>query len=228
MKFKRYAIFAVFGLLIISLYSLQSTQAQRTAIYGEGFPHTADGEGFPMVSPITIDLPINTAYTIKQMSLNFTVKTLFSSTQGSAIMTYSLDGKENITIPTTIEFIPVYATVTDAKGKQTTEISPFASYHMISGSVNLRDLQPGRHSLTVFGRYTVYSMPDKVGLDSQTVYFTVGDESLPVVSAVSVDGDVSKSEPTFNKFYAAAGVFLLVVVIACALFIKYRQTTKGK
>jgi hypothetical protein len=225
-KFKRYVLFVVFGLLIISLNVLQPTIAQQTTVYGAGFPHTADGEGFPMVSPISIDSPTNTTYTTNRVLLNFTVKCLFSSSQGSATMTYSIDGKDNVTIPTSIEFVPVEATVTDANGKQTTEISQFASYYVISGSMDLKDLQPGQHSLTIFGRYTVYSMSGKVGLDSQTVYFTFDDGSLSVTSMVSVDDDVLNSEPLVNMFYVGVGVFSLVAVVICALFIKHRQTTK--
>lgn len=227
MKVRHYVNLAVFWLLIISLSVLQPTLAQQTTAHVEGFPHTVGGEGFPMVSPISIDSPTNTTYTTNRVSLNFAVKCLFSNSQGSAVMTYSLDGKDNITIPTAIEFVPVEAIVTDANGKQTTEISQFFSYYVISGSVDLKDLQPGQHSLTVFGRYTVYSMSDKIGLDSQTVYFTVDDESLPVISNDSVDKVAIKSESSVNTFYVVVVVFPLVAVIVCVLFIRPRQTAKS-
>ena len=108
-------------------------------------------------------------------------------------MTYSLDDKDTVTISTSIEFVPLEATIADANGKQTTGIPQFFSYYTISGSMDLKDLQPGQHSLTVFGRYTVYSMSDKVGLDIQIVYFTVDDGSLLVTSTISVDERDRKS-----------------------------------
>ncbi|MCL2642696.1 MAG: hypothetical protein FWD52_04210 [Candidatus Bathyarchaeota archaeon] len=226
MKIKRSINFIVFGLLITSLSVLQPTQAQQTTVYGEGFPHTADGEGFPMVSPISINSPLNTTYTTNQISLNFTLRALFNSSQGSAIMTYSLDGKDNVTLPSSIVFVPIEATVTDAKGRQRTEISQFASYYTIAGSVDL-NLQPGQHNLTIFGHYTVYSMSDKVGLDSQTVYFTVDDGSLSVTSTVtSVDESAPNSEIAINMFYVYAGVFSLIAIAVCVLFIKHRTKHK--
>ncbi|MDR2720546.1 MAG: hypothetical protein LBC03_07080 [Nitrososphaerota archaeon] len=228
MKFRSYTCFAIFGLLLISLSAIQTIQAQQTTVYGEGFPHTADGDGFPMVSPISIDSPSNTTYTTNRISLYFTVNALFDNSRGSASMTYSLDGKDNVTIPTSINFVPIEATITDANGKQTTGTSQFFSYYTISGSVDLKNLQSGQHSLTVFGRYTVYSMSDKVGLDSQTIYFTVDDESLPVTSTISVDESVPKFEQSINMFYVFVGVFsLIAAVVACTLFIKHRTNSKN-
>jgi hypothetical protein len=142
-------------------------------------------------------------------------------------MTYSLDGKDNVTIPTSIEFVPVEATVTDANGKQKTEVSQFASYYIISGSVALTDLQAGKHSLTVFGRYTVYSMSGKVGLDSQTVYFTVDDGSLPAASSMGVNEVMPTHESSDNTFYyMVIGIFSIVTIAVCALFIKLRSRDK--
>lgn len=228
MKFKRSAGLIVFWLLIISSGILCPIQAQQvTAVYGEGFPHTIDGDGFPMVSPISIDSPSNTTYATNKVPLSFTVKSFFNNSHGSAMMTYSLDGQDNITIPTSIEFVPLDATITDANGKQTSGVSQFFSYYVISGSVELKDLSLGQHSLTVFGRYRVYSMSDKIGLDSQTVYFIVDDGSLPVTSAVaSVDEVAPEVESSVNMFYTTMGIFSLIAVIACVTFIKYRRTAK--
>ena len=187
MRFKNHVVFPVLVFLVIALCTLQSVQAQ----------YTADGEGFPLVSPINIDSPINTTYAINHVTLNFTITSMFNEQSGSIIMTYSLDNKENVTIPTTTEFIPLY--YTDSEGNQQVAIQ---SYYLISGSVELKDLQSGQHSLTVFGQYKLDANPN-TGVDSQTINFIIED-----------------SEPPTNIMYATVGILTPVGIVVCALFAK--------
>ncbi len=203
---------AVVGLLIISLSILQPTQAQ----------YTPDGQPFILVSPISIDSPTNTTYRTNQVCLNVTVKSLVKNDADTTI-TYSIDGNDNATIPTSNALVPVWADVTYANGTKTKKISSTLSYNLISGLVELENLQQGQHSLTVFARYDVHSM-QKIAFDNKTVYFTINDGSLPVVS--NIDDGAPKSEPSNNIIYAAVGVFSLIAVVAYTLFTKLRQRNK--
>jgi hypothetical protein len=213
------------GLLLTFFGVLQPTQAQQpsTKVYGEGFPHTAEGEGFPAVSPISIASPTNTIYTTNQVKLDFTVKSFFDNSNGNITMTYSLDGKDPVTIPMSIVFTPLYYTDSDGNTRQAIQ----GSHYLISCSVDLDNLQSGQHSLTVFGRYELYSMLGKVGLDSKTVEFTIDDGSSQTVFNLDAEGvSEAESEPKSKCVHASVGLFSLVAVVAiCALFIKRKQTT---
>jgi len=210
MKFNYAGVAITCFLLLISLNGLPLTQAQ----------HTSSGWA-SLVSPISIDSPTNTTYTTNHVTLTFTVKSLSNLQFGNFgfIMTYSLDGKEAVTVPTTKEFVPVC--YTDDEGNQ--RESQFFSYYVNSGTVELEDLQSGQHCLTVFGQYTLNS---DTGLDSQTIYFSVDDETAIVPANVGEDG-MSESESVPNMLYAAVGVFSLVTVITYALFVKCRSKSKN-
>ena len=136
---------------------------------------------------------------------------------------YSIDGNDNVTIPTSETLVPVWANVTYANGTKTKEISSTLSYYSISGLVELENLQQGQHSLTVFARYDMHSMR-KIAFDNKTVYFTIDDGSLPVVS--NIDDGVPKSEPSNNIIYASVGVFSLIAVVSYALVTKLRQRNR--
>ncbi len=223
--FRRYMWLAVSGLIIISLSILQPTQAQ----------YTVDGQPFILASPISITSPENTTYLTNQVYLNFTVASYFHAypanppnahvtidPNANITLTYSIDGNDNVTIPTSEKLVPVWADVTYANGTKAKAISSIFSYFLISGLVQLEDLQQGRHCLTVYARYEVSSM-QKIGFDNKTVYFTIDDESLPVVSNIGVNDSASKPEPSNSLIYPALGVFSLISVVAFALFAKRRQ-----
>jgi hypothetical protein len=222
LKFKLRVRLVVFGLLVVSLSVLLPAQAQ----------YTADGQGFILVSPIAVESPKNTTYATNQVCLNFSVKSYFHAypanppdtnitinPDASIAMTYSIDGKDNVTIPTSERLVPVWADVTYANGTKTKKISSTLSYYLTSGLVELEDLQQGQHCLTVFARYSVHSM-QKTAFDNQTVYFTI-DASSPIVAQLA-DG-APESEPSNNIIYASAGVFSLIAVAVVALFTKRKQ-----
>ncbi len=219
---------AVFGLLIIALSILQPAQAQ----------YTADGKPFILVSPISLSSPTNTTYTTNQVCLNFTVKsyvhayTAYPPDSNVAVnpnanitMTYNIDGNDNVTIQTSETLVPVWADVTYANGTKTKEVSSTLSYFLISGLVELEDLQQGQHSLTLFARYDVHSM-QKIAFDNKTVCFTIDDGSPLVISNMDIDNSIPESEPSENTLYAFVGVFSLIAVVSCALFTK-RQRDKN-
>jgi hypothetical protein len=201
---------SVFGLLIIFLSLLQPIQAQ----------FTADGQPFILVSPISIDSPANTTYSINQVCLNVTVKSLVKNDADTTLM-YSIDGNDNVTIPTSETLVPAWADVTYANGTKTKEISSTLSYYLISGFVDFENLQQGQHSLTVFARYDMHLM-QKIAFDNKTVYFTIDDGSSPVISNIDIDDGVPKSESSNNIIYATVGVFSLITVVAYALFTKLK------
>jgi len=227
MKFRIHIGLAVFGLFLISLSILQPTQAQ----------YTADGQAFILVSPISIESPANTTYTKNQVCLNFTVASYFHAypfyppdsnvtvnPNANITITYSIDGNDNVTIQTSETLVPVWADVTYANGTKTKKISSTLSYFLISGLVELEDLQLGQHSLTVFARYEVPYI-QKIAFDNQTVYFTIDDESSPVTS--NIEDAVPESGPPVIAICASVGVFSLIAVVSYALFTKLRQRDKN-
>jgi hypothetical protein len=219
MKFKKHIIFAVFGLLIISLGILHPAQAQLFRV-DEGFAFNDEGQLFGYVSAIQLDSPVNTTYTTNHVSLDFVVKTFVMGGIIDTIMSYSIDGKDNVTVPTSATFIPLEADVTYTDGTKTKAVSQFYSHYLISGSVDLKDLQSGEHSLTIFGHYTRRSTPDEIGFATQTVWFTINDEK-PSSHNIDINADVSKSGQQVSVFYVSL-VTSLIAVVVFALFVKLR------
>jgi len=213
MKLRIQSGLAAFGLLLIYLSILQPAQAQ----------FTSDGQAFILVSPISITSPSNATYSTNQVCLNFTVKSLVNIHDADITITYSIDGNDNVTIPTSETLVPVWADVTYANGTKTKAISSTLSYDSISGLVDLENLSQGQHSLTVFARYDMHSM-QKIAFDNKTVYFTIDDGRLPVVSNIN-DG-IPKSEPSNNIIYVSVGVFSLIAVVSYALVLKLRQRNR--
>ncbi len=202
----------VFGLLMLSLSFFQpAAQAQ----------YTADDQAFILISPISIDSPVNTTYTTNQVCLNVTVKSLVKNDADTTMM-YSIDANDNVTIPTSNTLVPVWADVTYANGTKTTKISSTLSYYLISGTVKLENLPQGQHSLTVLAQYNVPIM-QKIAFDNKTVHFTIDDGNSPVASNVDVNDSTSKPEPSNSIIYAPLGVFSLIAIVAFALFAKRRQ-----
>jgi hypothetical protein len=147
---------------------------------------------------------------------------------------YSLDKKDNVTIPLTPNnVVDVKDIIVDADGRglifgggpaglygrYVVDAEDFVDadgrevINLIIGAVNLENLQNGSHSLTVYGIYSTHQS-QKIGYDKQTVYFTTGSE-------------ISVSEPRDNTLYVVVAVaFLLVVVVLCVLLIKFKHRVK--
>lgn len=200
------SLLIVIGSLIICLSILQPTQGQ----------YTADGQSFILVSPISISSPVNTTYVTNQVFLNVTIRSLLKD--ANVVLTYSIDGKENATLPISEGLVPVWADVTYVNGTKTKEISSTLSYYAISGFIELEDLQQGQHSLTVYAQYDVPSM-QKTAFDNKTVHFTVNDEELPIVT----DEDTPKYVFTNTIIYASVGIFSLIAIFCYVLVTKLKQ-----
>jgi hypothetical protein len=164
----------------MSLCVLQPVQAQ----------YTVDGEDFTLVSPIRINSPTNAIYTTNQVDLNVTVKTFVNCHINNMTLIYSLDNKDNVTIPLTVDsVVDVKDIIVDDDGRglifggehgdhvryvvdaeDLVDVDGREVINLIIGAVNLEDLQKGSHSLTIYGIYSTHQS-QKIGYDKQTVYF---------------------------------------------------------
>jgi hypothetical protein len=193
----------------VSLGVLQPVEAQYSTSGGAPLP----------VSSILIDSPTNsTVYETRQVLLNFSVISWFEPKLGNITMTYSIDGKDNVTVPISATYVPFEYVDEDGN----VQVSPFLSYYLVSGSVTLEDLQSGQHSLTVFGRYEVYSMPGRIGFDNQTIQFTLINDNSLVSSNPGNGGGISEFKPSIITVCVFVSVFLLIIVVAFVLFTKHR------
>jgi hypothetical protein len=175
---------AVFALtMMLSIFSvavaLQNVEAQQTT----------QESGFPFFSEISITSPHNTTYRDDLLTLNITSLTLFKPSTVNITIVYSVDGKANVTIP--VEEIPEVQLVTVTYANGTTETvqgePPFVPAR-IGGWVTLPQLPEGTHHITVYARME-YNNGDRdfIGLDSNTVYFTIDDGAPPIISVLSLE-----------------------------------------
>jgi hypothetical protein len=114
---------------------------------------------------------------------------LFKPSTVNITIVYSVDGEENVTIP--VEEIPEVRLVTVTYANGTTETvqgePPFVPAR-IGGWVTLPELPEGTHHITVYAKMQ-YNNGDRdfIGLDSNTVYFTIDDGAPPIISALSLE-----------------------------------------
>jgi hypothetical protein len=232
MSFRTHIILAVLVFLIASLCILHPVHAQ----------YTVDGEDFTLVSPIRIGSPSNTTYTTNHVDLNFTVKTFVDCRINNMTLVYSLDMKDNVTIP--IIVVDVEDVVIDANGRGSIWAGPIWDkehlkfyvvdaedfvvddgrevINLIIGVVSLENLQKGSHSLTVYGIYSTHQS-QKIGYDKQTVYFTTtGDATDSPI--VTTDSPIVTTDPPIATIY----VLVVVVVILLIIFIFFILFTKWK
>ncbi|WNZ30179.1 MAG: hypothetical protein IAX21_04835 [Candidatus Bathyarchaeota archaeon] len=135
--------------------------------------YTESGEGFPLASPITITSPENSTYNSNELNLGVNCKFLLSPNY--AQVSYSIDGKENGTIPLTGTQKTREVTRTYANGTTVVVNSTLMVPLIINGSVALPELTDGPHNITVNARYNADNI---MGLDSSIVYFTINHSSL--------------------------------------------------
>lgn len=155
-------ILAVFlTLSIISLFGVQLVIA----------PYTADGQGFPLASPIKIISPTNITYSKHELTLIVTFKFLLSPKYSN--LSYSIDGKNNITIPLIGTREPREVTRTYPNGTSVIVNSTLMVPFDIQGEVVLPELSEGHHKITVYSRYLANQI---VAFDESTVYFTISSD----------------------------------------------------
>ncbi len=131
---------------------------------------------------IWIFSPANTTYTSNTLLLNVTSKRMFSPNYYNSQLKYSLNGAENVTIPTTDEFVDM-----SIPG---TIFSYFASYTLISGEIALPKLPEGANSLTVYGEYNRAEGVDSKYpnmYDIQTIYFTINNGVPPSITLLQFE-----------------------------------------
>jgi hypothetical protein len=112
--------------------------------------------------------PTNTTYTSNTLLLNVTAKRSFSPNYYNSQLKYSLNGAENVTIPTADTFVD--------RSIPGTTFSYLASYTLINGKIALPKLPEGTYSITVFGEYNRAEGVDPkypYMYDVQTIYFTI-------------------------------------------------------
>jgi hypothetical protein len=178
----------VLKLLILSFVGVQTVEAA----------YTPGGAGFPLASGIDIKSPANTTYVSNLLMLNITVRSMISPKIYCYAMVYSVDGKNNVTIPVASTFVPIEATRTYPNGTTATVISAFCSYYSINGCVELPELSEGSHSLTVYARYDRISDENtnwpELLLDNNTIQFTINKETT--ANNVTVDSELKSNKST--------------------------------
>jgi hypothetical protein len=151
--------FAVFlTMFIISVFGVQLVKA----------PYTADGQGFPLASPIKILSPTNITYSKKELTLIVTFKFLLSPKYSN--LSYSIDRKNNITIPLIGTREPREVTRTYPNGTSVIVNSTLMVPFDIRGEIVLPELSEGYHNITVYARYLANQI---VAFDESTVYFSI-------------------------------------------------------
>jgi hypothetical protein len=161
MKRTASALTLILALLVLLVAGVQTVKA----------PYTSDGQGFILASPINITSPSNITYSSNLLTLNVTFKLLLSPS--CANVSYSIDGKNNATIPLTATRDLIEATITYENGTTVTGNATFAPY-TITGEVVLPELAEGSHNITVYAKYNANNI---IGLDKSIVYFTIGTNS---------------------------------------------------
>ena len=167
-------LFSLFGVAALVLAGARVVLAQ----------YTSDGEPFPISSPLHIVSPSNCTYSSDSLTLDVVVKSLLDSKNIN--LSYSLDGKDNVTLPLSATKEPVEVTRTYANG--TVDIvtsSPFVPY-TVTGEAALEGLSEGTHNITVYAEYIANNV---VGLDDSTVWFTIdtgSDQSPEFTSSSSI------------------------------------------
>jgi len=135
-------------------------------------PYTSDGQGFPLATPISIASPSNITYSNNELTLIVTFKFLLDPRYSS--LSYSLDGKNSVTVPLTGTQEPREVTRTYANGTSVLVNSTLMVPFTITGEVALPELSEGQHNITVYAKYIANQV---VGLDESTVYFTISTNS---------------------------------------------------
>jgi len=173
-------------------------------------PYTSDGQGFPLASPISIVSPSNITYSSNLLILNVTFKLLLSPS--CANVNYSIDVKDNATIPLEATREPVEATRTYANGTTVIVNSTFLVPYTITGLAALPELTEGTHNITVYAKYQANNV---IALDNSTVYFTISTNS-------------EQKSPEFPSWTPLLIMLLSVTVPAIIYRRRIRKHNQGK
>lgn len=193
--------FALFFILIMVTSALSLLAKPVNAQY------TQDGTGCPLVSPVEITSPTNSTYTADSLTLSFYINSLFDNTIYQYELSYSVDGKENISISSSeLSF-----------SLPNGDTGPFTNVKC-SGSISLPQLDEGGHQLNVYATYVRISTnrgnyPSLIYSNS-TVNFTIlqtptfpNKSSTTTTSMPILDSSTPSSTPTVPEV-AYCGVLL--------------------
>ena len=213
----RKSCFFFLGILALSFLLISKTVLVNA-------PYTPDGQDFLLASSINIKSPANTTYNRGLLTLNVTFNLLLDP--NCTIISYSLDGNPNSTIPFIATLDPIEVLRTYPNGTTTTVTSLLSPYN-ITGSVVLPELPDGSHNITV---YTKIQSSNIIGLDHSTVFFTINTPE-PSPSPTIEPSPTPTPEPEELGFkFPTAEVIISIVVISIALvsvyFLKKKSETK--
>ncbi len=151
MKKKHVCLILLLALLFVAL---------RCQVFTEVDASTYLSSGINIVSPT------NSTHSPHALTL----KALVTGLSGGNIvysMAYSIDGKDNVTVP--------LVTQTHERSFQLT----------ISGSATVPTLPEGTHNITIYEKIEINTSPPSTLWDNSTIFFTVDDGISPVAAVLS-------------------------------------------
>jgi hypothetical protein len=147
-------------------------------------------------SDLKIFSPSNTTYNSNSLLLNVTIHRLFKPTEYDSKIIYSLNGENNVTVPSTETFFDM--TTPDSI------FSALMSYTLISGTAYLENLSEGVYFLTVFGVYEraegISTKYPAVMHDNETNCFTINKGIAPYLTNLQIENR------TYNQNYLPLNV----------------------
>ncbi|MFC1487703.1 hypothetical protein ACFLRN_08470 [Thermoproteota archaeon] len=191
-------------------------------------PYTSDGQDFILAGPINIISPTNITYTSNILILN--VSTTYLLGPDYANLCYSIDGKNNITIPLTGTQEPREITRTYENGTIVVINSTLNVPFILNGEATLSGLSEGSHNLVVYGNYTANT---DIGYDDCRVYFTIDTSSQPRYEPKNGLEDSDPISSFFSFFIddiskGLAPLMLIVTIIFVSLFLVLNHKRKQK
>ena len=160
------------GLLLLAPFLIEPQTVEAQA---------ADAESHS--SPLKIISPSNTTYSSNSLILDVTIHRLFKPTEYDSKIMYSLNGENNVTVPSTETFFDM--------ATPDSIWSALASYTLIAGSTSLQNLSEGYYFLTVFGVYErakgISPKYPAIMQDTKTVYFTINNGVPPSITNLQIE-----------------------------------------
>lgn len=172
-----------FVLKIFALWTLTILIVGFCSVHAQ---YTEDGRYFPLASSISIKSPSNSTYSSGFLILNITFRLMLNVDKTNITMLYSINGKDNTTLPMSAKFVPLIATRTYENGT-TENVTSFFSYYVLTGNVDLPEFSKGTHKISVYGKYERGGGSSFDIFDDCAVYFTINDGTAPVISSLSLE-----------------------------------------
>jgi hypothetical protein len=215
---------AVFALALLTslLVGVQAVEAQ----------YTSDGQGFPLVSAISIISPSNSTYSSGLLTLNVTVKSFLNPNTSNVTLVYCIDGKTNTTIRTESTPVPIEVETTDANGTARAPIISNLSlenktYSQNDLPLNFTTDEPtswmgycldGKTNVTVAGNATLAGLSE--GSHSVTIYSN--DTAGNVDASETVTFTVDTPEP-FPTTQVATASMASVAIVGLSLLVYFKK-----